>query len=82
MARWTRPPRVHLPVSACSDDAEVTALDRISMADWMNERGLSSPRLRWWVNYALPRRLRHDARTDQRLGWFVLLLFARGRAEG
>src|SRR5215218_9146510 len=29
-----------LPVSACSDDAEVTALDRVSMSDWMNTRGL------------------------------------------
>ncbi len=41
-----------LPVSACSDDAEVTALDRTSMGDWMNQRGLVSPRLRWWVDYA------------------------------
>ena len=41
-----------LPVSACSDDAEVTALDRISMAEWMTQHGFSSPRLRWWVNYA------------------------------
>jgi protoporphyrinogen oxidase len=41
-----------LPVSACSDDAEVTALDRISIADWMNDRGLTSARLRWWVDYA------------------------------
>ena len=41
-----------LPVSACSDDAAVTALDRISMNEWMNQRGFTSPRLRWWVNYA------------------------------
>lgn len=41
-----------LPVSACSDDAEVTALDRISMDEWMTQRGFTSPRLRWWVNYA------------------------------
>jgi hypothetical protein len=41
-----------LPVSACSNDAEVTALDRISMDDWMTQRGFTSPRLRWWVNYA------------------------------
>src|SRR5688572_25904342 len=26
-----------LPVSACSDDAEVTALDRTSMAEWMDQ---------------------------------------------
>jgi len=41
-----------LPVSACSDDAEVTALDRLSMDQWMRQRGFTSPRLRWWVNYA------------------------------
>src|ERR1044071_6688035 len=41
-----------LPVSACSDDAEVTALDRLSMSEWMGQRGLASQRLRWWVDYA------------------------------
>jgi glycine/D-amino acid oxidase-like deaminating enzyme len=41
-----------LPVSACSDDAEVTSLDRVSMSEWMGARGLTSPRLRWWVDYA------------------------------
>jgi hypothetical protein len=41
-----------LPVSACSDNAEVVALDRISMDEWLNQHGFTSPRLRWWVNYA------------------------------
>ena len=41
-----------IPVSACSDDAEVTALDRVSMSEWMDARGLTSPRLRWWIDYA------------------------------
>ena len=41
-----------LPVSACSDDAEVTSLDRFSMSEWMDARGLTSPRLRWWIDYA------------------------------
>ncbi|HWQ32684.1 MAG TPA: FAD-dependent oxidoreductase [Blastocatellia bacterium] len=40
-----------IPVAASSDDAEATALDRISMAQWMNQRGFSSPRLRWFVEY-------------------------------
>jgi hypothetical protein len=30
----------------------VLALDRISMATWMEQRGLRSPRLRWLVDYA------------------------------
>src|SRR5688500_13106057 len=30
-----------LPVSACSNDAEVTALDRISILEWLNQHGLN-----------------------------------------
>jgi hypothetical protein len=30
----------------------VTSLDRVSMSEWMDARGLTSPRLRWWVDYA------------------------------
>jgi hypothetical protein len=41
-----------IPVSMCSDDAEVTELDRISMSDWLAQRNLTSPRLRWWIDYA------------------------------
>jgi phytoene dehydrogenase-like protein len=41
-----------IPVAAGSNDAEVTALDRLSMADWLDRRGWTSPRLRWLVNYA------------------------------
>jgi hypothetical protein len=41
-----------IPTAAGSDDAEVTALDKMTMADWLDQRGLTSSRLRWWVNYA------------------------------
>lgn len=41
-----------LPVSACSDDAAVTGLDQISMSEWLSQRNLNSPRLRWWIDYA------------------------------
>jgi glycine/D-amino acid oxidase-like deaminating enzyme len=41
-----------IPIARGSDDAEVTALDRISMADYLRARGLTSPRLRWMVEYA------------------------------
>jgi hypothetical protein len=41
-----------IPMALGSDDAEVTALDRISMRQWMDERGFTSPRLRWFVEYA------------------------------
>jgi putative NAD(P)-binding protein len=62
-----------LPVSACSDDAEVTALDRISMGDWMNQRGFKSPRLRWWVDYAC--RDDYGMKSDQTSAWAGLFYF-------
>lgn len=40
-----------IPVSRCSDDAEVTELDRMSMGEWLDARGFTSPRLRWLVEY-------------------------------
>lgn len=62
-----------LPVSACSDDAEVTALDRTSMAEWMDQRGLNSSRLRWWVDYAC--RDDYGMRIDQTSAWAGLFYF-------
>lgn len=41
-----------LPVANCSDDAEVTALDKISFADWLRQKGLNSERLIWYCDYA------------------------------
>jgi len=62
-----------LPVSACSDDAEVTALDGLSMNDWMNERRLVSPRLRWWVDYAC--RDDYGMTLEQTSAWAGLFYF-------
>ncbi len=58
IARWTawRDAKgrhaFEIPMSLGSDDAAVTALDGISMAQWLDARGLTSPRLRWFVEYA------------------------------
>lgn len=41
-----------IPMALGSDDAEVLALDKLSMAQWLDARGLTSPRLRWFVEYA------------------------------
>ena len=41
-----------IPVSAGSDDPEVTALDAISMSEWIRRRGWSSPRLLWLIDYS------------------------------
>ncbi len=62
-----------LPVSACSDDAYVTALDQISMYDWLRQRGLDSPRLHWWVDYAC--RDDYGMTLDQTSAWAGLFYF-------
>ena len=62
-----------IPVSACSDDAEVTALDRISIEEWLNERGLNSPRLRWWIDYAC--RDDYGMTLEQTSAWAGLFYF-------
>jgi hypothetical protein len=62
-----------LPVSACSDDAEVTALDQISMYDWLRYRDLNSPRLRWWIDYAC--RDDYGMTLDQTSAWAGLFYF-------
>jgi len=70
-----------LPVSAASDDPEVTALDGESMAEWLDRRRLHSPRLRWLVDYAC--RDDYGMRAEDTSAWAGLLYFAsRVRAPG
>lgn len=45
-------PAFTIPVRNCSDDAEVTTLDRITAAAWLEKHGFGSERLRWYVEYA------------------------------
>lgn len=58
MTRWrnfrTRDgrPAFAIPVALSSRDPEVRALDRLSMAAWLDAHGFTSPRLRWYVEYA------------------------------
>lgn len=68
-----------VPAAHGSDDAEVAALDRISMADWLAERKLDSPRLRWFVEYAC--RDDFGAKLPQTSAWAGLHYFA-SRVEG
>ncbi len=63
-----------IPVSACSDDPEVTALDRLTMAEWMGARGFDSPRLRWVVDYAC--RDDYGLTAEQTSAWAGLFYFA------
>ncbi|HJQ37470.1 MAG TPA: FAD-dependent oxidoreductase [Thermoanaerobaculia bacterium] len=50
MSKWRERRAFTIPVAYCSSDAD--ALDGLSMAEWMNARGFTSPRLRWFVEYA------------------------------
>jgi protoporphyrinogen oxidase len=63
-----------IPVARCSDDAEVTALDRLSMGEWMRARGLGSERLRWLVDYAC--RDDYGLTIEQASAWAGLFYFA------
>jgi len=40
-----------VPMEHGSDDADLVALDRISMAEWMEAQGLCGERIRWYVEY-------------------------------
>src|SRR5437870_10375900 len=63
-----------IPVKNCSDDAEVTDLDKITIAEWLDERGLTSARLRWLVDYAC--RDDYGLTLDQTSAWAGLFYFA------
>jgi hypothetical protein len=41
-----------LPMAWGTDDPEITALDRLSMAEWLAKKNFTSSRLRWYVDYA------------------------------
>ncbi|HEX8721725.1 MAG TPA: NAD(P)-binding protein [Pyrinomonadaceae bacterium] len=63
-----------IPVSRCSDDAEVAALDGVTMAEWMRARGLTSERLRWLVDYGC--RDDYGLTVEQASAWAGLFYFA------
>lgn len=63
-----------IPVATGSDDAEVTALDRTTMADWLDRHGWTSPRLRWLVNYGC--RDDYGTTLEQTSAWAGLFYFA------
>lgn len=70
-----------LPGRAASDHPDVLDLDRLSMGDWMRERGFTSPRLWWQVDYAC--RDDYGARPDDVSAWAGLFYFAsRRKAPG
>lgn len=68
-----------IPSALSSDDPQLRALDRISMADWLLQQQLSAKSLHWLVNYAC----RDDYGTDYRQtsAWAGIHYFASRNGE-
>jgi hypothetical protein len=62
-----------IPVSECSNDPEVLALDKISFAEWLANKGLNSERLLWYCDYAC--RDDYGLRLGQTSAWAGLFYF-------
>jgi hypothetical protein len=70
-----------VPSAKCSDDAEVTALDKISFGDWLRQKGLTSGRLVWYCDYAC--RDDYGLKLEQTSAWAGLFYFcSRVRKSG
>lgn len=70
-----------VPIANCSTDADVLALDKISFADWLKQKGFTSPRLVWYCDYAC--RDDYGLRLDQTSAWAGLFYFcSRVRNSG
>ena len=70
-----------VPSANCSDEAEVTALDKISFADWLQQNGFTSERLIWYCDYAC--RDDYGLKLDQTSAWAGLFYFcSRVRKSG
>jgi len=63
-----------LPARAGSDEADVAALDRISMREWLDAHGFTAPALRWLVRYAC--RDDYGCEPENTSAWAGLFYFA------
>ena len=81
-AGWRDPqgrPAFALPRRAGSDAPEVRALDQLSFAAWCDGHGLTSPRLRWMLDYGC--RDDYGLRLEDTSAWAGLFYFA-ARQQG
>ena len=63
-----------LPTVAAGSTPEMDALDHLSMAEWLDRRGYTSPRLRWYVEYAC--RDDYGCRLETTSAWAGAFYFA------
>ncbi len=71
-------PAFTIPSSKSSRDKRATDLDRISMADWLEQHELNSPRLLWYVDYAC--RDDYGMNADTTSAWAGIFYFAARKA--
>ncbi len=70
-----------VPSAFCSDNVEVTALDKISFGDWLIQKGFTSERLLWYCDYAC--RDDYGLKLGQTSAWAGLFYFcSRVRKSG
>lgn len=62
-----------IPVASGTDDDEITALDRMTMSEWLDRRGLQSERLRWLIDYGC--RDDYGLTIDQTSAWAGFFYF-------
>jgi protoporphyrinogen oxidase len=70
-----------VPLAACSTDPMVTALDKLTFAEWLASKGFTSERLIWYCDYAT--RDDYGLKADQASAWVGLFYFcSRVRKSG
>ena len=70
-----------VPLATSSTDPQVTALDKISFAEWLSSKGFTSERLLWFCDYAT--RDDYGLKADQASAWVGLFYFcSRVRKSG
>lgn len=68
-----------IPVANSSDDAEVTALDKLSIAQYLSKKGFNSSRLLWYIDYAC--RDDYGTRLEDTSAWAAIFYFTSRMKE-
>lgn len=63
-----------IPTARCAEGEALDALDRISFAEWLKQKGWDSPRLRWFLEYGC--RDDYGAKLESTSAWAGLFYFA------
>lgn len=63
-----------IPTRFCSDAPEVLELDQLTMSEWMDAKGLTLSRLKWFVDYSC--RDDYGLHAEETSAWAGLLYFA------